>query len=243
MNLKKPQLILFDYGETLVHERTFDGLAGTRAVMEHAVENRHGVTPEQVQAEADAINRELGRADRSKRHLFQVEAPNSMFQNYLYRSMGVKIGLTPEEMDRVFWDAAAPGIPTDGVKEFLDFLAGEGVRTAVLSNMSYSGITLRERINRLLPDNRFELVTATSEILFRKPNRRAFGWMLEQAQVLPENAWYIGDSYSCDVEGARGAGLFPVWYLGARESQETPQDGVLTVSHWRELMEMMKGIR
>lgn len=243
MKLRKPRLILFDYGETLIHESPFDGLAGTRAVMAHAAVNRHGVTPEQVQAEADVINRELGRADRSKRHLFQVEAPNSMFQNYLYRSMGVEIALSPEEMDRVFWDAAAPGVPTDGIEDFLNFLTGEGIRTAVLSNMSYSGNILRERIGRLLPGNHFERITATSEILFRKPNRRAFGWMLEQAQVLPEDAWYIGDSYTCDVEGALGAGLFPVWYLGARRPQEDLQDDVLTVTRWAELAEMMKDVR
>ncbi|MDE7309455.1 MAG: HAD hydrolase-like protein [Lachnospiraceae bacterium] len=32
------------------------------------------------------------------------------------------------------------------------------------------------------------------------------------AQLKPEETWYIGDNYECDIVGARNAGLFPVWY-------------------------------
>ncbi len=31
--MKKPKMIIFDYGQTLVAERLFGGLEGTRAVM------------------------------------------------------------------------------------------------------------------------------------------------------------------------------------------------------------------
>jgi len=39
--MKKPQMIIFDYGQTLVKEKGFDGLAGSRAVMRYAVENKY----------------------------------------------------------------------------------------------------------------------------------------------------------------------------------------------------------
>lgn len=34
--MRKPKMILFDYGQTLVKERKFDGIAGTEAVLRYA---------------------------------------------------------------------------------------------------------------------------------------------------------------------------------------------------------------
>ena len=55
--MKKPQMIIFDYGQTLVKEKGFDGLAGSREVMRYAVENKYNISPEQLQEEANAVNR------------------------------------------------------------------------------------------------------------------------------------------------------------------------------------------
>lgn len=32
----KPKMVLFDYGQTLVDEKPFDSLAGTKALLKHA---------------------------------------------------------------------------------------------------------------------------------------------------------------------------------------------------------------
>ena len=93
---QKPEMILFDYGQTLISEAAFDGLKGTAAVMAHAVENKYHLTPEQVQREANAINRELQRTDPTTRANRTVEVPNHMFTAYLYESLGIKINLSPE---------------------------------------------------------------------------------------------------------------------------------------------------
>ena len=72
-----------------------------------------------VQAEAEVINKELGRFDPAKRYLNTVELPNYMFTNYLYETVGIKLSLTPAEIDQVFWDHAAPATPTEGIEQFL----------------------------------------------------------------------------------------------------------------------------
>lgn len=237
--MKRPKMILFDYGQTLADEGRFDGIKGTEAVLRHATENRHGFTAAQVQAAADEINAGLGRFDPARRHLFQVEVPNHMFTAYLYESMGIRLSLTARETDRIFWDAAAPGTPTEGIEEFLEFLREQGIRTGVISNIAFGGETVRERIDALLPGHTFEFVIASSEYLFRKPNRRIFHLALEKAGLGPEDAWYIGDNYECDVVGAREAGLFPVWYTGAAQEPVREEADVLTVSHWSRLMGML----
>lgn len=91
--MKKPKMILFDYGQTLVNERKFDGIAGTRAVLKHAVQNKYNHTAEDVQAAADAINHELGRFDPQRRDLLQIEVPSHMFTAFLYQSMGIELSL------------------------------------------------------------------------------------------------------------------------------------------------------
>ena len=240
--MKKPKMILFDYGQTLISEAKFDGVKGTEAVLKYATRNKYNKTAAEIQEEASAINRELGRFDPLKRHLFQVEVPNYMFTSYLYTAQGIDVPLTSDEIDRIFWDAAAPGVPTEGIQEFLAFLGRQNIRTGVISNIAYCGKAVEERINSLLPDNRFEFILATSEYLFRKPNRRIFELALEKAELAPEDVWYVGDQYECDIKGAAGAGLFPVWYIGAIDLPYEEHKEILTVRSWRELEEWMEKV-
>lgn len=62
---------------------------------------------------------------------------------------------------------------------------------------------------------------------------------LEKAELQPEEVWYIGDQYRCDIVGAKGAGLFPVWYIGAIDMKYEPREDVLTIENWKELMELL----
>ena len=236
--MRKPKMILFDYGQTLGNESKFDGVKGTEAVMRYATKNKYGRTAQEVQAAANQVNEELGRYDPKRQHLFQVEVPTSMFGSYLYESMGIQIDLSQLEYDRIFWNAAAPAVPTDGVEDFLAFLKAQDIRTGVISNIAYCGAAVEERINALLPNHNFEFIIATSEYMFRKPNKRIFELALEKAGLQPEDVWYVGDNYNCDVIGARNADLFPVWYIGAIPTPDSKED-VLTISHWRELEELI----
>lgn len=238
--MKKPKMILFDYGQTLANEARFDGVRGTSEVLKHAARNKYGLSAEQVQARADELNRELGRFDPANRHKFQIEAPNHMFTAYLYESLGIELSLTAEQIDRIFWDAAAPGVPTDGIEGFLEFLYQCGIRTGVISNISYAGSVVEGRINELLPNHHFEFIIATSEYMYRKPNRKIFELALEKAELGAEEVWYVGDSYECDVVGARNAGLFPVHYIGAMETAYEQRDDVTVIKSWTELEEFIK---
>ena len=231
----KPKMIMFDYGQTLVNEVAFDGVKGTEAVLKYAVKNKYNKTAEEVQNFANQLNKEIGRFDPEKRHLFQYEIPNYMFTRYLYESLGIEINLSQEEIDSIFWDAAAPGSPTNGINEFLTFLKNQDIRTAVISNISYSGNAVIKRINDCIPNNDFEFIIATSEYLYRKPNRHIFELALEKAELTSDEVWYVGDQYECDIVGAKNSGIFPVWYIGAIDKKYEPKDGILTISKWDEL--------
>lgn len=239
--MQRPKMILFDYGQTLVKE-VFDGVRGTEAVLRYAVKNKYHMTAARVQAEAEAVNRELGRADPYRRHLFQIEVPNHMFTAYLYESLGIELSLSAEQIDKVFWNAAAPSTATDGIEAFLAFLYQNGFRTGVISNISYAGKVVENRINELIPDNHFEFIIASSEYMYRKPNRRIFELALERAGLPASEVWYVGDQYECDIVGARNAGLFPVWYTGAADMRLPEDNAVCKVSDWGELQALLEKI-
>lgn len=237
--MKIPKMVLFDYGQTLIAEK-FDGIKGTAAVLQYATKNKYHLSAEQVQAKANEINLELGRFDPEKRHLFQIEIPNTMFTPYLYESLGIKIALSNSEIDTVFWNAAAPGVPTEGIREFLRYLKNKGIRTGVISNICYAPSVVAEHINRLLPENTFEFIITSSNFIFRKPNKRIFDLALEKAELQPDEVWYIGDQYECDVKGSLNAGLQPVWYIGAIDLPYTEDKSILTVADWNELRLQME---
>ncbi|MDE5589481.1 MAG: HAD family hydrolase [Acetatifactor sp.] len=238
--MKMPKMILFDYGQTLIAEQKFNGVKGTEAVLRHAARNKYNLSAEQVQAKANEINQEIGRFQPEKRHLFQTEIPNTMFTPYLYESQGIEIALSNSEIDTVFWNAAAPGRPTDGIKDFLNYLKNKGIRTGVISNISYAPSVVAERINRLLPENTFEFIITSSNYIFRKPNKRLFELALEKADLKPDQVWYVGDQYECDIKGSLNAGLLPIWYIGAIDLPYKEDKGILTVTDWDELRQHME---
>ena len=239
--MEKPKMILFDYGQTLVSEARFDGIKGTKAVLERCVTNPNNVSAEEVQQFADEMNRDIGRYGSETNHTYATEIHNHAFQNYLYAYFGMSRRVSHLELETAFWDAASPGRPTLHMEEFLLYIKKGGIRSAVISNISFSGEALKNRIDALLPQNDFEFILATSEYVFRKPHRRIFELAVKKACLEPKEIWYCGDNGICDVDGAKAAGLFPVWYKGAYESHRfTPRDESLIVSDWRELIEILE---
>ena len=89
--MKKPKMILFDYGQTLLDERPFLPVNGNAEVLKYAVSNRHSLSPEQVQIHAKEISAEL--SERS------FEYTCDSFNRYLYPSLGIEISISPEEAE------------------------------------------------------------------------------------------------------------------------------------------------
>lgn len=242
--MNKPKMIMFDYGQTLIAESTFDGVAGTKAVLKHAIKNPYQISAKDLQGFAKSLNRDIGRYDPDVRKSPYIEVHNHLFQNYLYQYYDIEIGLTQEELEKVFWDGSTEKKLTNNIEALLKYLSENGIRTAVISNISFSGKALEERIRTMLPNNEFEFILATSEYVFRKPHNRIFELALRKAKLDARDVWYCGDNAYYDVEGASNAGIYPVWYRGAMESQNklTPEMECLTIEDWAELIEYLKSV-
>ncbi len=239
--MKRPRMILFDYGQTLVDEEPFDGVRGMQAVLDTCMDNPNHATAEEVQRLVDELNGELGRFGLGDKPESTTEVHNHSFQNYLYEYFGLVSKVSPLKLEVVFHDAASPGRPTPHIEELLGHLKDAAIRSAVISNISFSGQALANRVNGLIPRNDFEFIMASSEYVFRKPHRRIFELAVRKAGLKPGEVWYCGDNGVWDVDGAQAAGLVPVWYKGAYGGSEfTPAYDCMIIYDWRELIAILE---
>jgi putative hydrolase of the HAD superfamily len=243
MTGKKPKMILFDYGQTLLNEQIFDGVRGTQAVLDCCVENPDNIAAEQIQELANELNREMRRFIPETSYICELEIHNHQFQKYLYECFNINPIVSPVQLETTFWNAASPGIPTKNIESFLDYLKNQKIRVGIISNISYSGEALTNRINKIFPEHVFEFIIATSEYVFRKPHKRIYELALKKAKLQASEVWYCGDNGICDVDGAKNIGITPVWYKGAiQTSKITPELECISIHDWEELKNILENL-
>jgi len=233
--MNTPKMIIFDYVQTLVDEKSLDILKGTEAVMAHAKSNSNNVSTEEV----CKLSNELFQESIRKRS--GIEVHNHLFLNYLYEYLGIEFEKSILEIERIFENAASTAEPTKNIDALLQFLHRNGIRTSVISNMCFSGSLLTERINRHVPEHNFEFIISSSEYIFRKPDKRIFELALRKARLEAHEVWYCGDNAICDVDGSANCGMAPIWYKGAlgKTNTDFPKSDCLEVNDWDELIELL----
>ena len=238
--MKRPEMIIFDYGHTLLYEPDFNAMRCEEAAYPYIVENPRNLTVEQIYAEVQRVFAEFQGQRESG-----IEIHEWQFMRLVYDYLGLKFNISYRELEEIEWNAASPGAVMPGVEDMLDYLNDVGIRTAVISNIGWSGNALTNRINRLLPNNRCEFIMASSEYAIRKPNRMLFETALRKANLSAEVVWYCGDDIRADIKGAHGAGIFPVLYEGKvpdevnpvtyRNEGESIDFDYLHIHHWNEM--------
>jgi len=243
-NLRAPQMILFDYGQTLVGALECNWLRGRRALMPYLTRNPRGLSAQQIDEFTSELFRELCqpvRAMSRELHEWQyIRAVNALLQ--------LEYSIPEAEQERILYTHCLALAPMPQVQELLALLREVGIRTGVVSNLQPSGRELRRRLTEQLPGHAFEFVIASSEYGVRKPDPLIFELALAKAALPSEDVWFCGDNPRCDVEGAHAVGMFPVWYeeLTVEDpwrdtaDMEPPACPHLHIHGWRELIEILK---
>jgi len=230
-----PKMILFDYGGTLMDEE-WDPPRGDEAILRHAVKNPLGLTPKDLGHFAEELRAELCDSVIALRR----ELHEWQFTRLLYETLQIEFSIPVEEQERVFFQAASVRhTPMPHVKELLAFLAGQNIRTAVVSNIMSSGAELKRRIERHFSLAQFEFIIASSDYGVGKPDPLIFRLALAKADLPPEDVWFCGDNIRCDIEGSNAAGMQAVWYEDD-PSENPPACPHLQIRDWRELIEILK---
>ncbi len=244
--MDKPSMILFDYGQTLLCEPSWNPLRGEEELYKYLTKNPDNLTAEEICDFSEGVFNSLHDA-RWLKNACEISEYTLMRLKNEY--LGLEYSLTPEEAEIVKFNAISPGGIMPGADIMLDYLNSAGIRTAVVSNNSYSSTALAERFNRLLPNNNFEFIIVSAEYALRKPNPLIFNLALKKANLHAEKVWYCGDRPDIDVEGSAAVGMFPVWYdndmpCGYRNKNDEnpPACPHLHVKEWSELVEYLKGM-
>ena len=69
-------------------------------------------------------------------------------------------------------------------------------------------------------DQFFETMIDSTVVCAVKPDQRIFQAAMDEMKLPPQACAYVGDRYDCDVLGARGAGLTPVWITDGRSGND-----------------------
>jgi len=243
---KTPKMILFDYGHTLSYEVDFDGVRGTEAIMKHATQNKNNLSADEINAFVDSIFNGVWQDARDS----GVEVLNIVADRFIYEYLKISFDIQMDQVEKIFWDNAAPGFAMPNIGDALDYINNRGIRSGVISNISFCGQNLAKRINELLPENKFEFIIASSEYMYRKPNKMIFELALNKAELPAGEVWYCGDSTKYDVAGAVSAGIFPVWFhseieCGYRDKNTDirPECEHLYIRDWLELIRVLDDTR
>ena len=243
--MKRPEMVLFDYGHTLVHEISFDTKLGYAAVLEHAVKNPDNATPDDMDA--------LYKAWRVPMNAVVVgaeyEMPAMQYDAAVYDALGLEFDVSREELEVIYWNAGCPLVAMDGVGEMLQNLKEMGIRTGVISNLSFSEYALKSRIYSVIPDAPIEFFIASSTYGYRKPHESLFRIACRKAGLAPEQMFFCGDNTRADVYGAHCMGMTPVWYqppvecfYRPKELDVAPDFDFVSVHHWSELTELIRSL-
>ena len=242
--ITRPEMILFDYGGTMLCEPDWDMLRGERAVFEHVIDNPLNCRPEELSAwEAGHLRRLYGLRD------FGAELSELQHLRLKYELHRIRLDISYEEAETILWENASlmsERCIHPNIREALRCLNEQGIRSGVISNLIWSGAALKRRIDTLLPDNRFEFVVTSSDYGIRKPDTELFQLALAKAGLEPDRVWYCGNSYVKDVEGARSAGMVGVLYQGHADGDrpEPPpsvpiSEDTIIIRDWCELASIL----
>lgn len=237
--MKYPKMIIFDYGDTLLCEPDWNTDRGNKELLKYVSKNPNNCTYEDIRNGAELI---FGKHIESIREQ-GYDICGQIGNRVLYEYLGIEFSISPLQMETIFWNGASKGAVIPDADKIIDYINKKGIRSAVISNLLWSGDALRERLNRLLPNNQFEFVITSSDYLIRKPNRILFDIALQKANLKAEEVWYCGNNFCEDIMGASQTGIFPVLYDSCINDYSDKLNLDLEYLHiheWKELIDALE---
>jgi putative hydrolase of the HAD superfamily len=96
----------------------------------------------------------------------------------------------------------------DEVRAVLEELRSRGLVLAICSNWDWDLVEAVESAGLL---GTVDVMVSSAWVGARKPHARIYGHTLAEIDVAPEDALFVGDTWSCDVDGPRSAGMRSVY--------------------------------
>ena len=200
----KPKAVIFDTDNTLYPYKPAHEAALKEVVIK--AQNLLKVNKEDF-LEAFKISRK-----KVKTQLGNTAASHSRllyFQKTIEQlGMGTRIFLTLD-LEQTYWRTFLANTRLfDDVKEFLQLLKSQGVKTANITDLT-AQIQFR-KIMFFGLDEFFDYVVSSEEAGANKPDSKPFEIALSKLNIDPSMIWMIGDNLINDIQGGNEVGLFTI---------------------------------
>jgi HAD superfamily hydrolase (TIGR01549 family) len=123
-----------------------------------------------------------------------------------------------------------------GARPLLEAIVGQGLRVAVVTNNVRREQQLKLARCGLTP--LVETLVTSEEVGVQKPDPRIFQTALDRVGVSAPDAIMVGDAWATDIEGARRAGVRPVWLN--RFGETSPDPSVSELRSFEPLAEVLE---
>jgi putative hydrolase of the HAD superfamily len=215
--------VLFDLDETLLVRK-----AAIRAFIEDQYK-RHAAVLEQIGA------------DRYVTRFLVVEDEGRNPKTLAYPQLADELGLSPAVGADLLADYQAiyPGyaVLSAGATEMLAALRGRGLKTGIITNGN--ALVQNSKIDKTGLRPLLDTVLVSEAEGLRKPDPAIFALALSRLGVTADEAVFVGDNPSADVDGARKAGLTAIWYHSTTEWPADLAPSVHTVTALAQLMPLI----
>lgn len=123
-------------------------------------------------------------------------------------------GVKPEKLAKAaeLYESAicAQALPLEAAGETLALLKGQGYKIGLLSNTMFTGQAHIADLKRFSLDGYFDAMLFSADAGKWKPSAEPYLDLLEQLQVMPQKAVFIGDDPANDMVGGQSAGMYTV---------------------------------
>ena len=178
---------------------------------------------EEIEKQDDEI---FGIFDLCRENRFEIPVKNKL--RLLFDLLEIQLSISLDEVAKIEWEEDPVIEAVNHAAELLRWLIEKKIKTAVISNIDYSGTLLKEKLKEIFPENQFEFVIASSDYGVMKPNRYIFQAGIVKSGLEAKDIWYVGDKVAVDVLGSKAAGMTPVLYKNPRNTyQEIPENAIV----------------
>ncbi|MBN1075613.1 HAD family hydrolase [Clostridium botulinum] len=115
------------------------------------------------------------------------------------------------ELYDVYWDTMLDQIKlNDGVIKLFKYLKSRKIKIAICTDLTTH--IQHRKLRKLGIQEYIDCIVTSEEAGLEKPNPIMFNLCLKKLNIIPEQAFYIGDSFKKDIIGAHNIGMFPIWF-------------------------------
>ena len=235
--MKIPKMIIFDAGKTLIDylPRVEDKgtsylstLDATKKIMKYIVANPNNYDAETI----DRVNNEVFKKyTHCREELYEIN--NQVILKTIFELLNIKLSISYAEVERIIWENSANIVAVEGVAKLLDELRRLNIRSAVISNLDFSGYLLEERLNQL------EFVIASSDYGIRKPNNLIFEIGIAKSNLNANDIWYVGDKIAVDGIGSQNIGMIPIIFKNKRNNYDDGFNDIIAIDSYEEIIELL----